>query len=175
MTRLTRFILALGLALFPAAGFAQDSETTADVANRTAFGDWVVICDAVTVKKTACRLVQEQTLRDTGELVARFVAMPVADGVILLAQLPMGVYLPGGAVYRIEGKDDVAQNEMIWQRCAGTICEAAAPISEEELAVFAEAEALLFGFRMTAQGEPVILRVDISQFAEAVAMIRAPQ
>lgn len=172
--------LAAIIALTPLTGYAQDSTTTesadaavvVDVANNTAFGDWVVTCEAITIRRNACRLVQEQSLRETGELVARFIALPVSDGVILLAQVPMGVYLPGGAIYRISGQEDLEQREMIWQRCAAEICEAAAPIDDEELALFAKADSILFGFRQTAEAEPVILKVDISKFTEAVQMIR---
>ncbi len=181
MNTLTRLMATLTLAMTPLSGMAQDStsatdvETEAaisDVANNSSFGDWVISCDAVTVRRTVCRLIQEQSMRESGELVARFVAVPVADGVILLAQVPMGVYLPGGAVYRIAGRDDLEQREMIWQRCAADVCEAAAPVDDAELALFAEAESLLFGFRPTAESDPVILNVDISEFATAVQLIR---
>ncbi|MCO6381951.1 MAG: invasion associated locus B family protein [Vannielia sp.] len=169
--------LAMALCASSAPALAQEAtepaaEPSEDVGNNTAFGDWIVSCEAVTIKKTACSLVQEQRLKESGQLVARFVALPVSDGAILLAQVPMGVYLPGGAVYRFAGNDAQEQREMIWQRCAENVCEAAAPLSEEELAVFAEEEALLFGFRPTAESEPVVLRVDISRFAEAVQKLR---
>ncbi|MBM9595917.1 invasion associated locus B family protein [Roseitranquillus sediminis] len=151
---------------------ASEGTAPADIPNNTAFGDWILSCDAVTTSRTSCRLVQEQSLRESGQLVARFIAVPVSDGAILLAQVPMGVYLPGGAVYRFEGDDAQEQREMIWQRCAGEVCEAAAPLDEEELALFAEVEALLFGFRMAPEAEPIVLRVDISEFAEAMDAIR---
>ncbi|UXX84069.1 invasion associated locus B family protein [Roseovarius pelagicus] len=144
-----------------------------DLANNASFGDWIVACEAATVRRTVCRLVQEQSLRENGQLVARFVAVPVSDGAILLAQTPMGTYLPGGAVYRFAGDDDTEQREMIWQRCLGDICEAAAPLDEDELALFAERDALLFGFRMSAEADPLILSVDISRFAEALTALRA--
>ena len=156
----------------PAAEAPAETAPGSEIANNTAFGDWILTCDAVTTSRTACRLVQEQSLRETGELVARFIAVPVADGAILLAQVPMGVYLPGSAVYRFEGEDALEQREMIWQRCADTVCEAAAPLDEDELQLFADHDALLFGFRMTAQSEPIVLRVDISEFADAMDVIR---
>ncbi|MDE0591502.1 invasion associated locus B family protein [Halocynthiibacter sp. C4] len=181
MTIITRLALAATVALSPLTAFSQDAETTeeapveaaTDVVNGSAFGDWIVDCQALTAKRTACRLIQEQSLRETGELVARFVAVPVEDGAILLAQVPMGVYLPGGAVYRFTENEEVEQRDMIWQRCAADICEAAAPLDDDELAIFAEHDSLLFGFRPTADGEPVILNVDISSFAEAIAALRA--
>jgi invasion protein IalB len=142
-----------------------------EIANNTAFGDWVVICEAVTIRRTVCQLVQELSLRDSDQMLARFVALPVEEGAVLVAQLPMGVYLPGGAVFRFADMDEEPQREMIWQRCFGEVCEAAIPLPEEELAVFARAEAMLFGFRMDAEAEPIILRVDVSRFAEAIGLL----
>jgi invasion protein IalB len=176
MKPFTRFALAATLALSPLSASAQDetapAEESVDVINNTAFGDWIVNCEAITVKRTACRLVQEQSLRDSGELVARFIALPVVDGAILLAQVPMGVYLPGGAVYRFAGNDDIEQREMIWQRCAQDVCEAAAPLDEDELALFAQEDTMLFGFRPNADSEAVVLSVDLSEFTDAVQQLR---
>ena len=148
------------------------TELPADLPNNAQFGDWVVTCEAATVQRNVCRLEQEQSLRESGQFVARFIAVPVADGAILLAQTPMGSYLPGGAVYRFASDESIKQREMIWQRCLGNICEAAAPLDQEELALFAESEALLFGFRMAADADPIILRVDISRFTEARDALR---
>ncbi|MBL4872114.1 MAG: invasion associated locus B family protein [Rhodobacteraceae bacterium] len=146
-----------------------------DVANNTAFGDWIVTCEAISVRQNACRLVQELSLRETNELVARFIALPATDGAVLLAQVPIGVYLPGGAVYRFAGRDDIEQREMIWQRCFGELCEAAIGLDADELAIFAESETMLFGFRADADVEPVILSVDISFFTQAMEMIALEQ
>ncbi len=176
--KIIKQISAIAVAAFIASGaMAQDTTATsapADVANNTAFGDWLVVCEAVTVRQNVCRLVQELSLRETNELVARFIALPATDGAVLLAQVPIGVYLPGGAVYRFAGRDDLEQREMVWQRCFGDVCEAAIALDAEELAVFGEAETMLFGFRGDAESDPVIVSVDISQFSEAVAMI-APE
>ena len=148
------------------------TELPADLPNNAQFGDWVVTCEAATVQRNVCRLEQEQSLQESGQFVARFIAVPVADGAILLAQTPMGSYLPGGAVYRFASDESIEQREMIWQRCLGSICEAAAPLDQEELALFAESEALLFGFRMAADADPIILRGDISRFTEALDALR---
>jgi invasion protein IalB len=170
MRPINTFLSAVALCLPGVSGAAQ--EAGEELRNGQLVGDWVVACEAVTISQTICQLVQEHSLRDTGEMIARFIAIPVSDGAILLAQVPMGVYLPGGAVYRFAGRDEIEQRNMIWQRCAETICEAAAPLTEEELALFAENEALLFGFRDTVDADPVVLRVGIDGFAEAIAKLR---
>lgn len=154
------------------AASAQEGE---EVANNSAFGDWIVTCEAVTVSRTSCRLIQELTLRETNSLVARFIAFPAADGTaVLLAQVPMGVYLPGGAVYRFANDEDAEQREMIWQRCLGDVCEAAIALSVEELASFADAQTLLFGYRADVQSEPIITSVDVSEFSAGIDTIRLP-
>ncbi|PFG64450.1 invasion protein IalB [Thioclava sp. ES.031] len=148
------------------------SGAQADIANNTAFGDWVVSCQAATVKKTVCRLVQEQRTKSSNQLLARFIAMPAKDGAVLIAQVPMGAYLPGGAVYRFEGKDNVKQRDMVWQTCMNGVCEAAAPLSTDELKLFAENKAILFGYKPTATGKPVVLRVSVEQFNKALDVLK---
>lgn len=171
---LIRMIATLATVFFAGAAMAQDTATDApaqDVANNTAFGDWIVICEAVTVRENACRLVQELSLRETNALVARFIALPAPEGAILLAQVPIGVYFPGGAVYRFAGRDDLEQREMIWQRCFGDICEAAIALDADEIAMFAESDTILFGYRQAAAAEPTIVSVDVSQFTQALEAI----
>ncbi|WP_417809544.1 invasion associated locus B family protein [Thioclava sp.] len=151
---------------------AVQSDAPEDIANNTAFGDWVVSCQAATVKKTVCRLVQEQRVKNSNQLLARFIAMPAKDGAVLIAQVPMGVYLPGGAVYRFEGKDDLKQRDMVWQTCLNGVCEAAAPLSADELKRFDENKAILFGYKPTADGKPLVLRVDVEQFNKALEVLK---
>ena len=188
MKRLLGTILAASLLAAPALGdekkpaakpgaesaAATPAAAGTEIANNTAFGDWVVQCEAVTTSRNVCRIVQELTRVDSQELVVRFIALPAAeDTAILLAQVPIGVYLPGGAVYRLEGKDDEEQREMIWQRCLGDLCEAALSITPEEMAQFTESGGVLFGYRPDIEAEPVIVRADVSGFAAAVGALRA--
>lgn len=99
----------------------------------------------------------------------QFIVLAAGDGThLLLAQTPIGVYLPGGAVYRFADNEDVEQREMIWQRCIGDICEAAIRIDEAERALFAEHDTLLFGFRVDVETDPIIVGVDISEFENAL-------
>lgn len=187
-----KIVLAAGAIL--AGGMAQAQEAAApaegtttevatnrtDIANNTAFGDWVVQCEAVTVSRTICRVVQELTRTDDDSLVVRFIALPTGPtDAILLAQVPIGAYLPGGAVYRLDNLEDAAaepdpaeQREMIWQRCLGDLCEAAVAITTEEMAQFTEVGGILFGYRPDIDAEPTIVRADVSRFAEAISAIR---
>jgi len=182
-----KIIYTGAFALLTSSAFAQETETTApiaaepaasvsDVANNSQFGDWLVQCEAITVSRNACSIVQELTLSENNALVARFVALSAEGGAaILLAQLPIGVYLPGGAVYRLADNEEEEQREMIWQRCLGDLCEAAVSLSAEEVGKFEESEAILFGYRAAADSDPIVVRVDTSSFAQAMTAITAKE
>lgn len=171
--------LILGAALTTPV-FAQDdaekidlSQESADVAVNAQFGQWVVSCEAVTVSSNVCRLVQEQVLRDSDVLVARFVVQPVEGGdAIMLAQVPGAVFLAGGAVYRLQGDEETPQREMIWQRCYGNICEAAIVLEAEELSAMNEAGAILFGYRLEPNSEPIVTLVDLQEFTNGLDALR---
>ena len=142
------------------------------VANGSTIGNWVVQCEAVTVSETACRVQQSLSVAETGQMIATFVAVPRPGGAaVLVAQVPIGAHLPSGAVYRPDGVEGAEQVEMIWQRCLGPICEAAVEISAAELAGFTEAGAILFGYRMRADSDPIIVPVSVARLQEALAAI----
>ncbi|WP_185020774.1 invasion associated locus B family protein [Histidinibacterium lentulum] len=155
-----------------AAGEVQPADLPEDVANGTTFGDWVVACEATSIRRTVCRLVQTLTLQDSDQLVAQFIAVPAEDGAVLIAQVPMGVFLPGGAVYRFAENEEVEQREMVWQSCQGQICEAAYPLDDDELALMGEHDAMLFGYRMSADSDPIVIEVDISEFTRGIGVLR---
>lgn len=147
-----------------------------DVANNTPFGDWRVSCDAVSVSQTFCQLVQQQSVLDTNELAGRFAAFPAQNGgAILLAQVPIGVYLPGGAVFRLDDNDATPQQEMVWQRCLGPICEAAILLDEATVSQMSSSGAMLFGYRMDSDAEPIVLRVNLNRFGEGIEALRGAQ
>lgn len=178
-TALTAIPLALALAGSVAAQqsaeapeAAETATGVADVANGTQFGDWVISCEAETIRRTVCRLVQTLTLQESDELVAQFIAVPAQDGAVLIAQVPMGVFLPGGAVYRFADDESLEQREMIWQSCQGQVCEAAYPLDEEELALMGAHSSLLFGYRFAADSEPIVVEVDISEFTRGMQILR---
>lgn len=179
-----RSTIALAAAAFFAAGagFAQSTDEAQNddtlneavtqneaIANNSAFGNWLLNCEAITTADVRCRLVQLLSRAEDNALIVQFIVLAAGDGThLLLAQTPIGVYLPGGAVYRFADNEDVEQREMIWQRCIGDICEAAIRIDEAERALFAEHDTLLFGFRVDVETDPIIVGVDISEFENAL-------
>jgi invasion protein IalB len=164
--------MAVPVAAQQSADGTEGAPSLEDVANGTTFGDWVIACEAETIRRTVCRLVQTLTLQDSDQLVAQFIAVPAQDGAVLIAQVPMGVFLPGGAVYRFADDESLEQREMIWQSCQGQICEAAYPLDEEELALMGAHSSILFGYRFSADSEPIVVEVDISEFTRGIEILR---
>ncbi|MEY1556716.1 invasion associated locus B family protein [Yoonia sp. R2331] len=162
--------LLTGLAMtLASAASAQEAE----VANNASFGDWVVNCEAVSTQRTSCRVVQTQSRADTNTLVIQLIGYAMAEGgAVIVAQVPMGVYLPAGLSYRAEAAPDTAQQAMIWQRCAGQICEAALQLDADGLAELNDAEQVLFGYLPQPGAEPVIARVNTSTLIAALDATR---
>lgn len=164
--KFTAAALAFGM-VFGGTALAQD------VANDTPFGDWRVSCEALSLAQNFCQLVQQQTVTDTNQLAGRFAAFPAENGgAVFLAQVPIGVYLPAGAVFRLDDGDATPQRDMIWQRCLGAVCEAATLLDAETLAAMDDVGAMLFGYRMDNEGAPIILRLNLSRFKEGLTALR---
>lgn len=154
----------------------QPLPAESEVLNNTPFGDWLVSCDAVSVSRVVCVLQQTLTVTETGQLVVRMLALPADDGgAILLAQVPIGVFLPTGPVFRLaRGEDEMeeGQRDMVWQRCLGQICEAAVQLSAADMAAMADHDRMLFGYQIDPAAEPVIVGLDIASFTDGIAAIR---
>ena len=168
MHRLTHFFAIMGSILISGLSAAQAQE----VANNAEFGNWIVRCEAVSTERNRCQLVQMMTRTKDQSLVVRLVAIPAQNGqTLLVAQVPLGAYLPSSPVI---GRPDAAeeeQYEMIWQRCMGQVCEAAMVVQPEELAKFKTAQSLLFGYRMDKTQDPIVVQVDVSRLEEGLGAI----
>lgn len=157
------FMLWAGMA------FAQDTE----IGNGSTFGSWEVVCDAVTTQRVSCRLVQTQTLTETGELVVRMLVYPQPEGgALLIAQVPIGIYLPGGAVYRSEASEDAPVTGLVWQRCLGEICEAALALDAAKVGELVASDAILFAYQVNPGEDRRVVRVDLAEFEAGLAAIQ---
>jgi len=174
-------LAALSLSVTTADATAQTAETEAkaapvDTPVNTLFGDWAIRCDAVTVTRNICRLMQEQVLRTDNTLVVRMMGLPAAeDGAVMLAQVPMGIYLPGGAVFRLENDAEAEQVEMIWQRCFAQVCEAAIALTAEQVDMYDTGGSILFGYRTGPEAEPIVTRVNMENFSAGIAALKASE
>lgn len=148
-------VLAAIVVLTPALAGAQDHQR---------FGDWVLVCDG----GQPCRLIQQQTISESGELALRIIAIKTEEGGVMAVQVPMGVHLPSGAVYRLRTPESEPQRQMIWQRCQSDVCEAAIQLDARELDLFSATDALLFAYRQNPQDEPRIIQVRLAGFMEGL-------
>lgn len=164
-----RRLMAAVFMLLAGTANAQNSE----VGNGSNFGNWEVVCDAVTTQRVSCRLVQTQTLTETGELVLRMLVYPQPEGgALLIAQVPIGVYLPGGAVYRTESDEETPLTGMIWQRCLGQICEAALALDASMVSELVANDAILFAYQKNPGEDRRVVRVDLAEFEGGLAAIQ---
>lgn len=89
-----------------------------------------------------------------------------------MAQVPIGVHLPGRAVFRLDDNDTTPQQEMVWQRCLGPICEAAILLDEATVFQMGSSGAMLFGYRMDSDAEPIVFRVHLNRYGEGIEALR---
>lgn len=151
---------------------AQDNDV-GEVGNGTAFGNWEVACDAVTTQRVTCRLVQTQALSETNALLLRMIVFSQPEGgALVTAQMPMGVYLPGGAVFRAETDEEAPVTGMVWQRCLGQVCEAAIALDGEAVDALVESGSILFAYQMNPGEDRRIVRVDVSTLGDGLAAIQ---
>lgn len=166
---LMRTILFAASILTASTATAQDTEVT----NGTSFGDWEVACDAVSTQRVTCRLVQSQSIAETGEMVLRLIVFPQdQEGALMVAQMPMGVYFPGGAIFRAADDSDAPVTSMVWQRCGGGLCEAALSMDATAVDAFVAQGAILFAYQMDPGTDRLVTRVDVSTLATGLAAIR---
>ena len=174
MGLLSKMKLGAAAVLWAANSVSVQAQSVDDVPVNTKFGAWTVTCQAISVSRNVCRLIQEQVLTNSDTLVARFIALPAEEGgAVLLAQVPMGVYLPGGAVYRLENDENAEQRSMVWQRCLGDICEAAIGLDADELTQMNESGGVLFGYSAGPTSEPIVTRVDLTDFVKGLDALRS--
>lgn len=167
------FAATLPLTALPLAATAQEAAT--GVANGQSFGDWLVRCDALGMNRTRCMLSQRVARSDSGALLAEILAFwsddtPAAP--ILVAQAPVGVYLPTAFVLQPEGSEDDQRLDFVWQSCNQTICEAIGLPDAEKLGQLTGIERLLAGYRPAAGAEASVFPVSTKGLAEGLEALK---
>jgi invasion protein IalB len=61
----------------------------------------------------------------------------------------------------------------VWQRCLNGICEAARKITGKEVSDLTAAGTVLFGYKMQANGNPIVVKISMEKFGEGLAAIEA--
>lgn len=163
MSRLLAALL-LTASLAPAPAVAEP------LAVGTRFGAWQLGCEAVAVDETLCFLRQSLTRADTGAFLAELLALPEADGVLLIARVPLGVHLPSGLNLWDGSGAAIAFG---WHACTTLLCEARLRLAAETLAQFDTDAAARLGYRPAPGAAPLAFGLSLSGLAAGSAALRA--
>jgi invasion protein IalB len=143
------------------------------------FSDWVIDCEQAPDGKQQCFASQTQTMQQpgqqqgqsqTGRLLKLSVGYIGAGGKpAMVAILPLGLYLPAGVAYQVEGQE---QKPMVLQRCLAEGCIAAAELDEAVLGHMRKGKNLNVGFKGDANGQTLVIPVSLKGFDPAVRSIK---
>jgi invasion protein IalB len=155
--------LAGALALGNTSGIAQ---TAPDAGASAPAENWVVQCgEAKEGAPKRCRALQNIVMKDSGQRLLTVVVEPRegAPNHAIVIALPHGVFLPAGAVIKI---DDGAEQKMVIQTSDASGAYAGMAISDEMLAAMKKGERLVIGFK-TAQQQDLAIPVTLIGFTAA--------
>lgn len=102
---------------------------------RATHGDWQLRCDdTLGPGVDRCALMQSVTAKDNKNVgITIIIQKREGDKVLLRAQTPLGVLLPGGLGLRVDGKD---MGRTIFLRCLPTGCLAEVPLDKKVMGSF---------------------------------------
>jgi len=159
-------IVLCGLAVAPHPSPAQES---GDGAAKGPL--WSSRCTAVSRQTPVdCLIEQRAVITKTGQLLVQVTVRVPAETKkpVMMVQVPLGPFLPGGLVLDIDGKNNV---KLDFQTCDANGCYAATPVSEDLLG------ALFAGHKLnvTVQAlnkNPIQVPMDLAGFTAAYRNIQ---
>lgn len=155
------------------AAIAVPAATLAKPERGKAFGDWVVDCETTAEGKERCFLSQTQTMQQqqqSGRLIKVSIGYIGPGGKpAMVAILPLGLWLPSGAAYQIEGQ---AQKPLPLQRCLNEGCIASAELDEAALGQMRKANSLSIGIKADAAGQTIVIPVSLKGFDAGLKSLR---
>jgi len=141
------------------------------------FGDWIFACKALGPEKTVCAIVQnidyqtEQVQKRLLTLTVRRLQSPESktSKTILLARLPLGIFLPSGVAARI---DETEQFPMFVQTCSQMGCEAVVELDKQKLRGMKAGKKLFIGFKVQANSKVVTIPASLIGFSKGIAVLK---
>lgn len=135
------------------------------------FGDWGVICESPDNGKTEkCFITQTQDMKDKGRLLQTSIGyLGPNNEPIIIAKLPLGIYIPGGAAYKV-GQE--AQVSMVIQRCTNDGCVAVGPLPEAVLKAMNAGSEAVIGVMPAVNAKTVTIALSTKGFKEAFASLK---
>lgn len=161
------------LLLLSALTFLTPLATQAKPERGKSFGDWVVDCETAPDGKERCFISQTQTMQNqqqSGRLIKLSIGYIGPEGKpAMVAILPLGLWLPAGAAYQIEGQ---AQKPLVLQRCLAEGCIASAELDEATLGQMRKAKNLSVGLKAEAAGQTIVIPVSLKGFDAGLKSLR---
>jgi invasion protein IalB len=147
--------LALLLALSPRAG-AEDAEWRVDCPDKgrcVAFHDVMVRAGA-----------------DSASLMLRASFAKSDQGpVVLLALLPLGIFLPAGVLAAV---DDAPPLPLVVQRCVQNGCEAGQALTPEAVKALRHGKLLKIAFKAVPEGDTLVVEVPLKHVGKALDKLK---
>lgn len=136
------------------------------------FADWIIDCEMAPGAKTEkCFASQTQTTKDRKGRLLRFSVgyLGPKGEPVAVAILPLGIYLPAGAAFKV---DDGPQVAMTLQSCTSEGCSAGALLSEKTLKELLEGKKMAVGMMPAGSKETVSIAVSMNGFKSAFSSLK---
>jgi len=164
--------MAALLVALAAAGhaFAQAQPQGQPAANAETYKDWVVGCDPPKDGVRQCGMVQNLTVKETGQMVARLTVQQERNGErvgILLG--PLGTSLAAGVTTQV---DAGPQNRLQFEQCVPAGCVARWLLDPRTLDALKRGRTLTVGFA-SVDGRKVNIPMSLLGFGEGLAALDA--
>ncbi|MFT5720674.1 MAG: invasion protein IalB [Motiliproteus sp.] len=124
------------------------------------FGDWLFECQALAANKTNCMLSQTLINKESKQRVLRLALSNIQDskGLVLIAVLPLGIYLPSGVTLNTEKGTVIPLN---LQTCTQQGCIATSALSSKHIKAIKAENELVVAFSVN-KNTPVTLPVSLN-------------
>ena len=166
--RKTAATLATGT-LLATSGSAEAQEAR----QGTAFGDWLLACEAVGVNRTSCVIRQTLTRRDGGALIADVILrrLEAEDDprIALVLVTPTGMFLPEAPGMAIDAGGETLPLQ--WRSCDAQRCVASRVLTEDDVASLSGGGRMSLGYRPVNRDEPVIFSVSLDGVTAGLAAL----
>ena len=151
----------------PAVGqVASTPSTTINPNNRPGGPGWALDCKSKAKEKgMECRMSQTLVSKQSRQVLASVTFRLPNDTKKpeIVIRLPLGLYLPAGATYQIDGSNPQAID---FRACVRTGCYAQTPIASDVLAALKRGTQLTVGFQNLAQ-KPIRFSLSLDGFGQA--------
>jgi invasion protein IalB len=149
----------------------QSPPTTAITGGPSVGPGWAMNCKSQTTESPLeCRMSQTVVTKPNGRVVASVTFRVPTDTKRpeILIQLPLGLYIPAGASYQVDGG---AAQRLNFRACDRTGCYAQTTLTPEMLASLRSGTKLILGFQTLAQ-KPINLSLSLGGFGETFDKIQ---